>query len=356
MKTVLLLLLLLFPSLAVALEYHGENTLYADTVWQGEVLIDGILTVAAGTTLEIRPGTHIRFARIDSNGDGIGESELYAQGRLIARGTADEPVVFTSAEAHPAPGDWGALNMMMSEEGGNLLEHCLVEYAYRGFHAHFSIAHLRSSIFRHNQRGAQFQESTVRIEDCAFSENFNGLQFRDSKVVLSHSSVSFNNWGIRAVLVELEMKDCLVAWNRTNGISLRDTNLILENNRISNNRRGIYLQSSRGTLVGNRIEDNREHGIYLEESIADVQHNLIRGNGRSGLKAFDADGQIENNRIIESGEFALYNAGADDLTVGPNWFGPLITEPMLLDGRTREGFGQILLAPVLTQQPEVGSF
>ncbi|WP_026362297.1 right-handed parallel beta-helix repeat-containing protein [Geopsychrobacter electrodiphilus] len=356
MKIFLLLVLLALPSLATALEYHGENTLYVDTQWQGEVLIDGILTVATGATLEIRPGTHVRFVRRDTNGDGIGESELFAQGRFIARGTAAEPVVFTSAESNPAPGDWGALNMMMNEEGENLLEHCLVEYAYRGFHAHFSNAHLRASTFRHNQRGAQFQESTVTIEDCTFRDNFNGLQFRDSKVSLKNSSVVSNHWGVRAVFVTLLMSHCQIEGNLTNGVSLRDSSLTLSNNQITNNRRGIYLQRSSGTLRGNRIEDNREHGIYLEDSIADVQFNLISGNGRSGLKVLDSGGSVENNRIENNGEFAFFNAGTDDFSVGANWYGLRNATPSLVDGLSRPGAGRLLLAPSLSQQPEAGTF
>ena len=45
------------------LVYQGEQTLYNDTVWSGDILVDGILTVATGATLEIRPGTQVRFTR-----------------------------------------------------------------------------------------------------------------------------------------------------------------------------------------------------------------------------------------------------------------------------------------------------
>ena len=52
----IILLVLLLPGLGLArLHYQGETSLYEDTVWSGEVLIDGILTVAMGTMLEIRP-------------------------------------------------------------------------------------------------------------------------------------------------------------------------------------------------------------------------------------------------------------------------------------------------------------
>lgn len=353
---ILLVLLLLLPVSALAVEYHGETTLYEDTVWQGEVLIDGILTIAMGATLEIRPGTRVRFARIDSNGDGIGESELFSQGRLVARGSKEQPVIFTSAATNPAPGDWGALNMMMSEDGENLLENCLVEYGYRGFHSHFSSARLRSSTFRHNQRGAQFQESTVAISDCDFNHNFNGLQFRDSKVLLENSRVTDNHWGIRAVFVELQMRGNRVVGNQTNGVSLRDSKLHLYDNLVADNRRGIYLQRSNGRITGNRISQNREHGIYLEESIVEVQGNLISRNGRSGVKLLMAEGLIENNRIENNAEFALYNAGAEDFPVGPNWYGSAGRAPDLMDGHSREGLGRLLVAPSLLRQPEVKRF
>ncbi len=355
MKWILILLLLL-PSLAAAIEYHGENTIFEDTVWQGEVLIDGILTVAMGATLEIRPGTRVRFTRIDTNGDGIGESEIFAQGRFIARGTAEQPIIFTSAAQNPAPGDWGTLNMMLSEAGENLLENCLVEYGYRGFHAHFSLARLRSSTFRYNQRGAQFQESTVSIEDSEFSHNFNGLQFRDSQVDIKNSRILNNHWGIRAVFVELQMEGTRVEGNRINGVSLRDSKLQLRNNLIVDNRRGLYLQRSSGKLSGNRITNNREHGIYLEESVAEIQGNLISGNGRSGLKTHDSGGQVENNRIEHNGEFSFYNSGTDDFEIGGNWYGSSVRLPQLMDGRSRAGLGMLQVAPPLTRQPEVKIF
>src|SRR5512137_44983 len=126
MKRGLLFLLMMLAALparaAEPLRYQGEQTLWQDTVWDGEVVVDGILTVAPGVTLEIRPGSTVRFTRFDSNGDGIGEHELFCQGTLRAVGSLDRPIRFTSAETSPRRGDWGAINMMTSETD-NLLEH-----------------------------------------------------------------------------------------------------------------------------------------------------------------------------------------------------------------------------------------
>ena len=346
----LLLLLLLLPLPAQALiKYQGETSLYKDTVWEGEVLIDGILTVAMDTTLEIRPGTVVRFTRFDSNSDQIGEHEIFIQGNLLARGTAEEPILFTSAEQDPRPGDWGALNMMMSEEGLNLLEHCVVEYAYRGFHAHFSKAELRHSLFRFNQRGSQFQEAEVVIDDCVFDSNFNGLQFRDSTVSLLRSKVSNNQWGVRAVFVKLRLEDSHITGNRINGISLRDSEFELSGNLLKGNRRGIYLQRSRGQVSGNRIVGNLEHGIYLEDTIAEIRANRISDNGRSGLKVQNAGGPVGENVISGNHQFTFVVEGPDNFQVDSNWYAdqPLV----VLDQKLRKEVGSLELSPALLSSP-----
>ncbi len=353
MRRLLLLVLLLLPAPTFALlHYQGETSLYEDTVWEGEVLIDGILTVAMGTTLEIRPGTVVRFTRFDSNSDQIGEHEIFIQGRLLALGSAEQPILFTSAETSPRPGDWGALNMMMSEEDGNLLEHCIIEYGYRGFHAHFSKGELRHSRFRFNQRGAQFQESEVRIEDCDFVNNFNGLQFRDATVALLNSRIHDNHWGVRAVFVNLRIEGCEITGNRVNGISLRDSDFVIGNNLLRDNRRGLYLQRSRGRVTENRIVGNREHGIYLEDSIADLQENLLADNGRSGLKVLDSGGEVIGNRFDGNHQFTLVNAGADDFSIGVNQL-PLVGAE-LLDQQVRPELGRIVAPEPLKRAATTG--
>jgi parallel beta-helix repeat protein len=341
MLRLLLLLLLLLPLPAQALlHYQGENSLYQDTVWDGEVLIDGILTVAMGATLEIRPGTVIRFTRFDSNSDQIGEHEIFIQGRLLARGTAEQPIIFTSAEEHPKVADWGAVNMMMSEFEPNIIEYCRVEYGYRGFHAHFSKAELRHSRFRFNQRGAQFQESDVVIDSCLFAGNFNGLQFRDSTVLLKDSEIRNNNWGVRALFVDLKVIDTKIENNRINGISLRDSEFDLRNNQIINNRRGFYLQRSRGTALKNRITGNLEHGIYLEDSLVELRENQLADNGRAGLKVQHAGGEVQANRFSGNHQQTLVNDGEEDFSLGPNHFA---TEPKIIDQQLRPAVGRIII-------------
>jgi len=345
-RTLLSVLIALFAlaqnvSAGERLVYQGDQTLIEDTVWSGDVLIDGILTVAAGVTLEIRPGSRVSFTRYDSNGDGIGEHEIFSQGTIRVLGSADEPVLFTSAEAIPRPGDWGAVNMMVSEEE-NLLQHAIVEYGYRGFHAHFSQARLEDSEFRKNMRGAQFQESQVVISNCRFHDNLNGVQFRDSKVSLTSSTISGSQWGLRCVYSDLVISACMVENNLVNGINIRDGKISAYGNTIVGNRRGIYLQRSEGIIAGNELFDNSEHGIFLEDSNAEVVDNRVSGNGRAGVRWLNSDGHLARNQIIANGLYGLINDGTGSVNARNNWWGsssPADISAAIRDGHDRPGLG-----------------
>ncbi len=347
MRSLLCLCLLFFAatstSAAEPLVYRGEQTLWQDTVWDGEVLIDGILTVAPGVTLEIRPGSTVRFTRNDSNGDGIGEHELFSQGTLHAVGTPQRPIRFTSAEASPRRSDWGALNMMMAETD-NRLEHCIVEYAYRGFHAHFASAVLRDCLLRANQRGAQFQESRVVIERCRIIDNSNGVQFRDSVVELRDSHIARNQWGVRCVYSTLKLSGCLVEDNLINGVNAREGTVAVSGNRIVANRRGLYLQKSRGTVAGNDLSGNSEHGIFLEEGNIEITGNRLAGNGRAGVRWVNAGGLLKGNALPGNGEYALINDGAGPVDARGNWWGdvpPELIAVAVRDAADRAGMGPV---------------
>ncbi|PLX80922.1 MAG: hypothetical protein C0616_06835 [Desulfuromonas sp.] len=349
----LLLLLLLAPVTAWAeTVYRGEQTLWQDTVWEGEILIDGILTVAPEVRLEIRPGSVIRFTRNDTNGDGIGEHELFVQGELLALGTAEAPIRFTAA-GDGFPGFWGAINMMASEND-NRLEHCLVEFAYRGFHAHFGRGKVRDSVFRHNRRAFQFQESTVSIERCRIVDNFNGIQFRDSTVRMVESTVRGGNWGVRCVYSDIELVNNLIEGNLANGVSLRDSDLVARGNTITRNRRGLYLQRSRGEIDGNWLQGNAEHGTFFEESDINLVGNRIAGNGRAGIRWIESGGTIVGNDLSDNGEYAVINDGSDEMSIGRNWWGKSSRVAGLVrDQSDRADVGPVRWDAPLPQEPDL---
>ena len=85
-------------------------------------------------TLTVEPGARIVFPRLAPTTPGAlvtfgfnGNSPNNLVGVLSALGTAAEPIVFTSGEATPAPGDWTGL--WLDTATGSRLDHVVIEYA-----------------------------------------------------------------------------------------------------------------------------------------------------------------------------------------------------------------------------------
>ncbi len=66
--------------------------------------LDGTVTIKSGATLTIPAGTTIKATK------GFSSYIIVEQGgKINAEGTADAPIIFTSAESSPAAGDWGGI-------------------------------------------------------------------------------------------------------------------------------------------------------------------------------------------------------------------------------------------------------
>ncbi len=83
-----------------------------------------VLTIDPGVTLMFRP-------------NGIMEVEHFtgdfpALGAVVARGTPEQPIVFTSAAETPAAGDWYGLRFGLTPSDQNVLDNVRIEYAGTG--------------------------------------------------------------------------------------------------------------------------------------------------------------------------------------------------------------------------------
>jgi len=145
-----------------------------DTTWSGTVILRGQNVVRRGATLTILPGTVVKFAWIDEDGDDIGDGELTVEGRLIAKGTEAEPILFTSAKTSPAAKDWTFVQISVSRD--SLVEHCIFEYASSGLQVHYSTATIRQSLFRNNFEGIRFSTTDILIEHNDIVGNYYGIR------------------------------------------------------------------------------------------------------------------------------------------------------------------------------------
>jgi parallel beta-helix repeat protein len=245
----------------------AKQTIDQDTTWSGTVVINGDVYVPPGVTLTIAPGTVVKFKKIDEKSDQnlfdidspyYPEAELIIRGRLIARGTKDKQIVFTSAEMRPNPADWGAINFLGSE--GNVVEYAKVYCAYNGIHAHGSAVRVTNSEFARNGVGISFKKeeeapdvpwfgrpSDLTITNSVFSKNKGAIGCRNSTAEILHNEIRENKFfGI---------------WPK------EDCPAVIRYNEITDNDRGIYLYQVQGmVLEQNNIYNNRSYDIAIAEA------------------------------------------------------------------------------------------
>ena len=152
------------------------------TLKKGTYLLKGWVYIADGAELTIEPGTIIK-------GDKQTKAALIAErgGKLIAKGTATEPIVFTSEEAAGSrkPGDWGGI--ILCGKAKNNQREQQIEGGPRTKHGGADDA---------DNSGAL---SYVRIEFAGYpfqkDKEINGLTFGSvgSGTQIDHVQVSYSN-------------------------------------------------------------------------------------------------------------------------------------------------------------------
>jgi parallel beta-helix repeat protein len=241
-----------------------KGTITSDTTWSGEILIKGDVEIAKGATLTITPGTIIRFAKIEPHGPAnlydkakaknvaFERAELIVRGKLLARGTKDKMIVFTSAEGSPHAGDWGAINFQDSAD--NIVEYCEISYGDTGVHGHGVQAAVANSHLHDN--GVAIGFKNVKEHRTQGSMNiFN------NRIVGNGGGVLCGK-GTRAAISKNEISN-----NRIYGIfGKKAYSCHVRFNNIVRNEKGIILYATKGCRVSqNNITDNAQYNVSMLE-------------------------------------------------------------------------------------------
>jgi hypothetical protein len=320
---------------------YADRILTEDTVWRGEVLVAGAVTVAPQATLSIEPGTVVRFQR-----QGGQPPLLVVEGRIVAAGSAEAPIVFSSAYAAPLAGDWQGL-MLLGTEKKNLMEHCRIEGAQTGIDAMFSGITLRDVLSERSGIGMRFQDTLVTMDGGGVSGCDTGLRLTESEATLRSIAVAGNRVGISAKKSSVYLSDASLSGNRAAAFSGDGCRIKLVAGGAVGNGSGITVLASEGAVTGMKLAKNREYGISLTSSRIRVSGNQIAGNGDNGMLVFDAGSVAWENSIYENAGYDLYNAGTEEFRAPGNWWGT--TPPKIYDN---SGRGRVLYAPVLGARPQ----
>jgi hypothetical protein len=331
--------------------YRGESFIGEDTTWEGEILIDGTVMVSPVARLTVAPGTVVRFVFRDTDGDGLGESELFVQGTIDARGTAERPIVFAAREGH-APGRWGAINLMGGDEAESTLSWCLVQDGYRGLHGHFARFRVEHCVFRGNYRSLQFQESKAAIADCAVSGSASGLRFRDSTAAIERLTVTGCGSGLQVFRSTFSLAGSTVAGNALAGMHVRESEGTVAGCTFAGNSPGVRTSDSRLRIAGNRFLLNNGGGLLLRRTRAAVEGNRFEASRGNAISTDSPESRFRGNAVEGSLRFAVENNAAGAVDAVGNWWGPAgPARELFFDRRDDPRLGPVLVEPALDAPP-----
>jgi len=255
----------LFPSAVEATYVEGSIT--QDTTWtlvDSPFVLSKDVRIYSNATLAIEPGVEVHFG---------GDSSLTVEGRLVANGTKDEPIKFTSNKQQPEVGDWNTIHFTGAQQSSML--YCTVEYGTDGITVDNAALNIQNSTIRLNQE--------------------NGIKITNGNVVIKNDDVT-NNTGI--------------------GIYIAEGNTItVQNNTIESNGDGIALTGHLTSAINvdhNSIVGNAQSGILLEADAYDrtlILYNNLTANGFGFYVSTTTTTNITRNYISGNNVGILYNEG-----------------------------------------------
>jgi hypothetical protein len=180
---------------------HPEGQiLQGKLYWQQEVRLRGDIILDQDAELTIAPGTRVIFEPPAAGEDlyldhpyFVG-SELIVRGRLIALGTAAEPIIFSGADPSGGAGSWGGINIEDAPEVH--FSYCRFEQADSAIHARKSRVRVEHSTFRHNLVGLRFHDTRLLAENNLFEENDTAIRFHFGAPVIRHNLIRNNHKGL----------------------------------------------------------------------------------------------------------------------------------------------------------------
>jgi len=219
-------------------QFEGAISGYAlMTKANSPFIITGDIIVESGAQLIIEPGVQLRFSYIsdpENNGkEDTNVADLIVFGKLLANGSEEEPILFTSNETPALKGDWGGIRFS-SSEGTSTISHATIEMAKDGVwtssncNIEISNCDIRTNIDYGVRLG---NNSNATIVDSTIHHNTTGI-YNYGTMIIRGSTISSNGGtGIYSNGVHIEIYETLIGENSSRGIILHNSS---SNSRIQN--------------------------------------------------------------------------------------------------------------------------
>lgn len=260
---------------------YVEGTITQDTVWtlvDSPFIVSDNIVVNPGATLTIEPGVQVRF------GDNF---SITVNGGIVADGTNDRMVEFTSDDANASTGAWGTIQISGTLQSS--ITNCIVEYGQSGITLESGSLNLQNDSVRYNLNGTVVKGGSITIENDEISNNtMDGINIAGgTQVTVQNNAISSNGNGIDLtadLTGNINIAQNNISLNGQSGIILEadayQNTAIIQNN-VSSNNYGFNVESDTSTYITNNYISNNAEGIFYkagnghEAHFNDIYNNTI---------------------------------------------------------------------------------
>ena len=327
-----------------------NKTVAEDMVLRGTVLIKGALVVAPQATLRIDPGTRIWFASAPGSAE---LSRLVVQGRIVANGTLQQPILLAPALNQPLAGDWGGVVLLNSEKK-NSFDYCRIEGAQTGIEAHFSRFTGRGVMVSKSRTGIALYDSEAGLQGSIISRCDRGGRLADSELDLRDSTLQENRQGLEALRSSFTLSSVKVLNNSQEGVVADQCRFRLTSSQFVENRSGLRLTGGDGQLFLCRFSQNRESGAELVGVRVRINSSSFIQNSGVGILLENARGSVVGSVFSDNKAGNLHNRGSEPFAALLNWWGSADEKQIMagiLDPERKNDAALVQFAPFLKERP-----
>ena len=277
----------LFPAVKAT---YVEGAITQNTTWtlvDSPFVLSGDLVVYPNATLTIEPSVEVRFG---------GQFSLFIDGRLLADGTDDKMIRFTSNKQDPGAGDWEAI--VFTNAQASSLTHCIIEYGMNGTTVASGSLNIRDSKVNWNsQNGIVIVNGSVVVENSEIANNVMSgiLVSGTNQVTVRKNSIMSNGDGITLLgdsISNLSIDQNNISSNTQTGILLGADDYgstAITNNTLSANGYGFHASTNTSTHISRNYVRNNDIGFYYEKGMSHTaSFNDIYGNTLAMDASLDA--------------------------------------------------------------------
>jgi hypothetical protein len=280
--------------------------------WSGTVHLTGDVTVGELTSLTIQPGTKIiadPFSDDQVGGVHSSRIEIIVNGgTLIANGTADAPILFTSAGVNPSRGDWYGIRL---NRGIMEMANCVQEYGKEGYRLEGGSLTMSDCAFRQNDNIGMHAFVGNTWDKLTLNDNGQfGLYVEpDQSSTISNSTIARNgsSWWYSGGLIQqrgsLTVNNCQVTSNHQGVMACGGT--INCTDTISTDNSWIGFSGKNVTLTRCKSKRNGQFGIYMYYAYNDWDNYWGAMDNGAGFGGTVTDSEIANN-----GSWAIYRTSS----------------------------------------------